>query len=340
MSFVIRQAVAALHEALDNMEPGEIFSGLTANQRLSFNRRYWMKNGTVVTNPSKLNPDIEQPEGKTDNDIPLIGIRNNGQWRVIIANIVNHTDTIGGCNVSADWPGFMIRKLRKEIGVNSMVFPLIGCSGNINHFDVTTDKNQTCYAEAERIGNEYAKTVSQALETLQALPYGAMTVKSCRVICGPREISSQELNDAIATLKKYENIIFPENCEIAFTSEDLARKTPPVLKYFAKKLIEATQNRTNRTFNLVRVSFDSVCIVSLPCEPFVEIGLEIKKKIFPDQLTLVVSLANGTGSTHENGGYIPNSYNYGRGGYETSPLANPLSFKTAALLLNGIKELK
>ena len=111
IDFACRCGVEARQEALTDMVPCELFCGNTVDRRFSFNRRYWMKNGTVVTNPGKLNPDIARPEGKTDYEIPLIGIRNNGQCQVILANIVNHTDTIGGCNVSADWPGFMIRKL-------------------------------------------------------------------------------------------------------------------------------------------------------------------------------------------------------------------------------------
>jgi len=54
---------------------------------------------------------------------------------------------------------------------------------------------------------------------------------------------------------------------------------------------------------------------------------------------MVATLANGTGSYHCGGGYIPNAWNYGRGGYETAPRSNPFSIKTSAVLLKKWREL-
>ena len=61
-----------------------------------------MKDGTVLTNPGKLNPDIVRPEGVIDPEIPLMAVKQDGMMRLIVANISNHTDTIGGDLVSAD----------------------------------------------------------------------------------------------------------------------------------------------------------------------------------------------------------------------------------------------
>jgi hypothetical protein len=336
--FAVKQAAGALREAVGNLQPGTMVSGKTFDDRFIFNRRYWMKDGSVVTNPGKLNPEIDRPEGKTDPEIPLLGIMKDGKLQVLVANIVNHTDTIGGNNVSADWPGFMIKKLQTEMGSGSMVIPLIGCSGDINHFDVSTDEGQTSYAEAERVGNGYADTVSKALDGLKPLSDCTLTVKSCKVLCGPREISDTELTEAKAVLEKYKNI--PDEEEgVAFTSEDLAKKAPPVLKYFARVLINMAADKTERIFTLVGIFIDDLCIVSLPSEPFVEIGLEIKQQIFPGKLTMVVSHSNGTGAGQVGGGYIPNSWNYGRGGYETTPRSNPFSIAASELLLKGIRSL-
>jgi len=338
LSFVIRKASEALHDALANMTSGKLFSGMTTDSKFSFNRRYWMKDGTVVTNPGKLNPNIDRSEGKVDYEIPIIGVKSNGKWQVILANIVNHADTVGGNGVSGDWPGFMIRKLEAEIGGEAIVFPLIGCSGNINHFDVSTDRNQTCYAESEKIGTGYAETVGKALATLKVTRDCTMTVKSCNVVSGPREIAESELAEARAVLKKYEDIPNLVSGE-TLTSEDLVRKATTILKFFANGLLDMALDKTDRIFNLVFISLGSVCIISMPCEPFVEIGLEIKNKIFPDKLILVVSLSNGTGCTHAIGGYIPNPYNYGRGGYETTPRASSLSVKVAKILLGKVRSL-
>lgn len=48
---------------------------------------------------------------------------------------------------------------------------------------------------------------------------------------------------------------------------------------------------------------------------------------------------SGTGAEHINGGYIPNLFNYDRGGYETTPRSNPFARNTANKLMDGIKKI-
>ena len=337
--FAARKGADALREALGNMQPGELYTGLTEDNRFSFNRRYWMKDGTVMTNPGKLNSEVDSPEGETDYEIPLIGIKQDGKLKVLLANIVNHSDTIDGCKVSADWPGFFIRQLQSELGGDSMVMPLIGASGNINHFDISTDRCQTSYHEAERIGCGYADTVKHALKDLRITEKFTLFTQSAEISCEPREISSAELAEAKAILEKYNNIPEPA-AGVSLTSEDLARKAPAVLKFFAGTIVDMANNKEAGKFNLVGIFLGECCILSLPCEPFTEIGLELKKRIFPQYNAMVVSHANGTGSLRLPGGYIPNSCNYGRGGYETTPRSNPFSAKTADQLLAAWRKIK
>jgi hypothetical protein len=336
--FAAKKAAEAVREALDKMRQGELFTGRTMDNRFCFNRRYWMKSSTVVTNPGKLNPDITRPEGEVDYEIPLIGIKDGGELKVLLANIVNHTDTIGGSKVSADWPGFFVRRVQAKLGKNSMVMPLIGASGNINHFDVSTDMDQTCYKEAERIGRGYADTVAKALEKLEPVSAFVLKTKHAEVICDSREIPPEELAEAKLTLRKYKAIPHPAHGG-TLTSEDLARKAPAALKFFAQSLIDMANDQEPRVFNLVGIFLGKCCIASLPSEPFVEIGLQIKKSIFAEYNAMVVSHSNGTGNARVGGGYIPNSWNYGRGGYETTPRSNPVSVKTADHLLAAWRKL-
>ena len=79
--FAVKQAADAVCEAFRNLRQGELVYGQTADARFIFNRRYWMKNGRVMTNPGKLNPDILRPEGEIDPEIPMLGIRENGTSR-------------------------------------------------------------------------------------------------------------------------------------------------------------------------------------------------------------------------------------------------------------------
>ena len=63
------------------------------------------------------------------------------------------------------------------------------------------------------------------------------------------------------------------------------------------------------------------------------------EEIFPDRICMVPTLANGTGTHRCGGGYIPNAWNYGRGGYEDTPRSNPFSMKTASEVLNAWRKL-
>jgi len=327
-AFVVEQAAAALREAAGNLRPGSVVLGRTSDDRFAFNRRYWMKDGTVVTNPPRGHPDIVRPEGPTEPEIPLLGFRDEGGLRVLLANIVNHGDTIGGTQVSADWPGFLRRALEQDLGPDSMVMPLVGAAGNINHFDQRHPANQTCYAEARRIGEGYAQTVRAALPGLRPSRSNRLAVRAGECRTGPREISEAELAEARDHAARYSMEASGD-----LTSEDLAKRSPAALKYFADQLLELARDRSPRSYPVLAMHLGDAALVSLPCEPFVEIGLRIKRELSADRMTLVVELGNASAA------YIPNRFNFGRGGYETTPRCSPNAMDTDGRLLDAAREL-
>jgi hypothetical protein len=110
--------------------------------------------------------------------------------------------------------------------------------------------------------------------------------------------------------------------------------------YFAEKLLELAENPLAPHFLLSCLRFgDSAVIASLPSEPFVEIGLTVRRSIFNDKLCLISSHGNFNGGEGYGGGYIPNSWNYGRGGYESTPRSSGYSIHTADILLEAWCEL-
>lgn len=338
-SFLVKQTGDAVREAAGIRRTGTLSYGMTSDVRFLFNRRYWMKNGKVVTNPGKLNAEIKRPEGEIDPEIPLCAISDeSGKIAVLLAGIVNHTDTIGGTGVSADWAGFTRRALEKNMSPDGIMFPLIGAAGNINHFDVSNNTNQTCYAEAERIGNGYAETIAKALPSLENTDAEPFRIYSATAVVSDAEISREELAGARATVEKYSSVPSPEEAGITLTSEDLANGNPVALKYFAQCLLNTYEEKRRFSFLLTGLEMGHIMIASLPSEPFVEIGLKLRKDLFPDKCCFAVSHGNGTGHREEGGGYIPNSWNFGRGGYETEISSDPYERRTAAKLINAWKK--
>ncbi|MBR4125392.1 MAG: neutral/alkaline non-lysosomal ceramidase N-terminal domain-containing protein, partial [Victivallales bacterium] len=56
---IVEGAVRAFRRATMNLLPTELEVGAVYNNPYAFVRRYWMKNGTLITNPGWGNPDID-----------------------------------------------------------------------------------------------------------------------------------------------------------------------------------------------------------------------------------------------------------------------------------------
>ena len=333
------QTLAAFKQALGGMQKGKLAATQTKDTRFIFNRRFWMKDGNVITNPPKGDPNIVRPEGEIDPEIPMMVILKDEKPFVVITSIVNHTDTIGGCGVSADWPGFLRRDIEARLAPGAMLISLAGCSGNINHFDVYGSQNQTNYQTAERIGRGYAESVAKALQELEAVNFSSIRLLQGQAVSGHRQLTRAEIAEAEAVIQRFPDISVSRESAKDITSEDLAKKTPFALKYFAVRLLELRDIKEEYVFNLVGFELGHVFIASMPSEPFVEHGLRLRKSCFPQHICLVSSLANGTGNIKNGGGYIPNTWNYGRGGYETTPRSNPFAADTGEKILAVWKKL-
>lgn len=331
------KTVSAVKIANESLAEAQMLTGKAVCHNLAFNRRFWMKDGGVLTNPGKLNPGIVGPEGEIDPDIPFFIIRQDGMDKLIVTNISNHTDTIGDEMVSADWPGRMERAIQDHYGYDIPVMTILGCQGNINHFNVKTAFDQTNYAEACRIGKGYAAAVISMLYSALPVEIDSISAVAEEIECPPVQITDEEYNAAKKVVDELEGVVASEAKDL--TSEGLAAGNPYVLRYFAKRITDCRENpmTEKRIERMVALKFGkALCIQTLPCEPFVELGFAIKAaSTFP--CTIIAAVANGYM------GYLgmPDCYERG-GGYETRPSrtapAHDLAPKLIALgikLING-----
>ena len=314
IDLLVERAAAAVRDAYANLAEAELYAGRSECTTLAFNRRFWMKNGSVLTNPGKLNPDIVRPEGGIDPEIPFLIVRQAGMDRLIVANIGNHADTIGGDLVSADWPGRMERAIQEHYGYDIPVIMLLGCQGNINHFNVKSPVNQTCYAEACRIGKGYAAAVVQMLYSAEKIEVDRIQVDAEEFEAPVYHVTDAEYDEAKKILAESEAVSAASFSDV--TSEGLASGNLFVKRFFAKRVLANRDDPLpgKRIERMISIKFgDAVGIVSLPAEPFMEIGLALKKTSrFP--YTMIAALGMGTV------GYVAMPENYERGGgYETRP---------------------
>ena len=333
---VIDKTVKAVKNAFEGLAEAKLRKGCAENSSLAFNRRFWMTDGTVLTNPGKLNPAIVKPEGGIDSSIPFLIVEQEGMDRLIIANISNHTDTIGEDLVSADWPGRMEREIQNHYGYDIAVITLIGCQGNINHFNVKNNVNQTCYAEACRIGKGYAASIISMLYAAEEMKADSIRVESVEFDAPFYHVTDEEYNEAKKIVQEIGEISATSANDL--TSEGIAAGNLYVKKFFAQRVLDNREKQTDndRKEYITALKFgDELGIVTLPAEPFVEIGLAIKENS-RFATTMVAALTQGEI------GYVGLEESYGRGGgYETrpgygSPAHNlaPVLVETATKLIN------
>ncbi|OGV58824.1 MAG: hypothetical protein A2X49_01585 [Lentisphaerae bacterium GWF2_52_8] len=315
IKMLVEKTALAVSLAHENLLPSEAFVTSVKKNPFAWNRRYFMKNGRVLTNPGKLNPDIVKPEGTVDKEIAIFAVKQEGRIAAMVVNIINHNDTVGGDLVSADWPGRMERTIQDALGYDVTVLGQVGCSGNINHFDVSSGECQTRYEEACKIGKGYGKIVAKALAKLAPLGPDAKLNVVTRTFEIPFQVISDEAAaEAEATLKRLGSISADED----MTSEGLATGNSFVTRFFAEQLVDykAKCSGRKRDFKVVAIRLgNAVGFLALPGEPFTEIGMAIKKAS-PCKKNFVISNAMGKC------GYVPMKECFERGGYEILPVVD------------------
>lgn len=323
---IIQGALRALERARMNLLPGEIEYGSVYNNPYGFVRRYWMKNGTIVTNPGWGNPDIDKPESDFDRTIGVIRIIQNGRTAALLCNIAQHGDTIGGNLVSADWYGRFVQEIQYSLKASMPILVLDDASGDINHFDFRQKINQTSYDEAVRVGRGYARIVLEALNRMEKLDSDEITVKNSTVTIPHRKLTEAEVAEAQHTLDTVPDI--PKEGD--FESQDLANKVPAALRFFAQRALDChAKSVPSHDARLTVIGFGKeLAFVSLPGEPFNGIARAIREKS-PYKNTFIVSLAQSQS------GYVPMRECFERGGYEVQPGIDSAAPEAAEVIIEA-----
>jgi neutral ceramidase len=226
--------------------------------------------------------------------------------------LCNHTDTVGGDKISSDWHHFIEEEVSRQAGYPVTVISLLGASGNINHVDVTNNDPHTGYEVAEQIGRDYGKCVTTALAGKCDAIAPGLEVRQAAWQFKKRKIPTADLEKARKILSQ------PVAASGTLTSEDLAKGSGAVARFFAQQLVEFAEKQDGQSVPIpfkTLVLGDELAIVTLPGEPFTEIGLAIKQGS-RFKRTVVLGYSNG------DCGYIPLRECFARGGYEVLPVAN------------------
>lgn len=291
-----KKIAAGVQQAHDSARPVRLAAGIAQQTGLSFNRRFHMKNGKVVFNPGRLNPDIVRPAGPIDPDVGLLLARDAASNRpmALLTVFALHLDTVGGTEYSADYPYYLERDLRRHLGEPLVSLFGAGTCGDINHIDVSTQRPPGELSETERIGGQLAQTVIENVNQLTPIGQADLAVRTQTVEVPLQRYSPERIESARLNMAK------------------VGSKELPFLDQVEASKIVAIELRGKPSLPLEVQVFrfsSEVALVALPGEVFVELGLEVKRRS-PFPTTLVVELAN------DNPHYVPTRNAFAEGSYE------------------------
>jgi hypothetical protein len=281
--------VEVIVSANAGVSPAALEFVLASEDRVSFNRRFHMKDGPVQFNPGVLNPEIVRAAGPIDTDLPFVLITKDKQPVGSLTVFALHLDTVGGTEYSADYPAHLAHELRREFGESFISVFGTGTCGDINHIDVSGTRR----TYARLIGQQLAVSVLSA-RSRQPLAAPSLAATSARIALPLRKVSDAQISSARANIPKIgtKDLPFLTQVEIVSTL-DLSRRGPTL----------------DAEVQVLRLHQD-LAIVLLPGEVFVDLGLAIKQAS-PFKHTLVIELSN------DNPAYIPTEKAFKEGSYET-----------------------
>lgn len=309
--FVARRIADGIRRAAGNLEPARIGWGSGSVPDEVFNRRWKMKPGTalpnpfggtdqVKMNPGVANPNLLEPAGPTDPQVSVLSVTSpEGRPIALLANYsLHYVGGTGPGHISADYYGAFADRVQQLLGADRQDPPFVGImsngtSGNINNINFRGPA--VSYKPYEKMRLVADKVATEAVRVQKSIRYREwvpLSVAQTELKLGVRKPNAEELSRA-------KEILASAKRPLTTLEEIYAGETVQMAEYPAQVPVL-----------LQAMRIGDLAVTAIPCEVFVEIGLELKQKS-PIQPTFTVSLANGYN------GYLPTPEHHALGGYET-----------------------
>ncbi len=311
-SFLVKRASDAALFAIKDLKPAKMGYGVSEAKNVAFVRRFRMKDGSIKTNPGVDNPDIVSPVGDVDERVSVLRFDRENAETIVLVNFANHPDVVGGCKISADWPGFLRRTVEKAVDNTKCLF-FNGAEGDVNHVNVHPrggdlngmfmdfDDVSRGYEHAKHIGYVIAGAVMQTYLKVKYVDVDSIDgmIKSINVP------SNRPDPKDLPLAKKYNELhIQGRDDEIPYKAMML---TTVVAE--AARMVRLENGPDYFETNLSGLRIGPVAFVGIAGEPFTGIGRGIKDTE-GYELILPCCLTNG------DEGYFPMQEAYDEGGYE------------------------
>ena len=309
---VLRKFADVCVYAIKDLKPARMGIAVSKAERVGFNRRYLMKDGSTATNPGVNNPNIVRSIGLLDERVNVVRFERECGDNVVIANFGNHPDVVGGNLISCDWPGFTRRIFERATDNTKCVF-LNGAQGDINHVNVKPvggdlngmfndfDDVTRGYAHSRHMGNVVAGALMSVYEKVEYIPVDEVKFIEKYVQIASNMPKPEEMEEARYILKMDAE---GRNSELPYKGMMLTTMLAD-----AGRKVRLEHGPEFFPLNLLGIKIGQVAFMAIPGEPFTGVGLGLKETQGYD---LVLPCCN----TNAKEGYFPMREAYLEGGYE------------------------
>ncbi len=286
----------AVELAVWRLKPARVGFASVDEERITFNRRWHMRDGTVRFNPGIEHPDLVKPTGTIDPEVAMMFVEaaDDGTPISAVANFSLHYIGTDNSNaLSADYFGHFDRRMRHYLGDTCISLLWNAASGQINNTDFSGRTKWTAsgHQQAVKMANVLAghfiveKQLMEMHETLDLSgDLATLTFQRKEITAEDLKIAEQVLSVPQGTYDAYETGPF---------SWVVGERIPNALvDVYARECQRLAKLPTQMTAPVQVIRLGEAAIVALPGEVFVETGMNIKSKS-DAKPTFLVSLANG-----------------------------------------------
>ena len=309
--FVKRKFADAAKLALDDLQPAKMGYGVGEAPNIAFVRRFRMKDGSVRTNPGVDNPDIVAPIGGVDERVNVLRFDRENDSLVLV-NFGNHPDVVGGCKISADWPGFLRNCVETALDNTKCIF-FNGAQGDVNHVNVHPrggylndmfmdfDDVARGYKHARYMGRVVTGGVLQVYDKVKyvdvdSIRFAQKFIEVPANLPDPADLpEAHHINDLHNAGR---------DAEIPYTGMML---TTVVAR--SARMVRLEHGPESFRMPLSAIAIGPVAMFGVPGEPFTGVGRALKEA---EGFELVLPTCN----TNAKEGYFPMLECYEEGGYE------------------------
>jgi len=298
--------------AIADLKEAKMGYGKGVAPNVAFIRRYLMKDGSIKTNPGVNNPDIVTPIGIIDDSVNVLRFDREGADTIVFVNFANHPDVVGGCKISADWPGLLRKNVEKILDGTKCLF-FNGAQGDVNHVNVHPkagdmngmfidfDDVARGYSHAEYIARVVTGGVLQAYDKVCYVEVDSVISKQKTIQVPSNKPNPEELPEARRI----------NDLHIAGRDNELPYEGMMLTTIVADAARKVRLENAPDTFDMIlsAVKIGPVAFIGIPGEPFSEIGKQIKDT---EGFEMIIPSCNTNGKQ----GYFPMQDSYDEGGYE------------------------